>query len=268
MTRATDWTGPVGDVWSREWRRTDRSFAALAPHLDAAILAAAPAGGFAALDIGCGAGATSLALAAARADAGVTGVDLSAALVDVAAHRAAGRANVAFVAGDAPAEAKARGPFDLYVSRHGVMFFDDPAAAFADLHEAAAPDAALVFSCFDTIADNPWATVLFDLAEPAGPGPFAFADRDRVAALFAGAGWRDAAAHRVEFAYRVGEGADPVADARDFLCAIGPTASRLRAAPPDARAALLARLTTALEARRDGNFVDFPASAWLWSARA
>ena len=72
---ADAWRGSVGDVWSEEWRRTDRSFAGLARYLDATILAAAPAEGTA-MDIGCGAGATSLALAEPRPDLTIVGTDI------------------------------------------------------------------------------------------------------------------------------------------------------------------------------------------------
>nr|WP_241769019.1 class I SAM-dependent methyltransferase [Sphingomonas melonis] len=101
MTTATDWTGRVGRTWAAEWQRTDRSFANLSPHLDAAIRSAAPAGPFHAIDIGCGAGATSLALAHARPDATVTGLDLSADLIRTARARAGDRGTVTFHHGDA-----------------------------------------------------------------------------------------------------------------------------------------------------------------------
>ena len=157
---------------------------------------------------------------------------------------------------------------DLLFSRHGVMFFDDPAAAFASLHTAAAPDALLVFSCFDAVSRNPWATTLFDAAPPPGvPGPFAFADPDYVAALLAETGWRDAHPTPVEFDYVAGQGDDPVADATEFFRRIGPTAAALRTASADEREGLLGRLVPILESRRDGETVWFPAAAWIWSAR-
>ena len=90
MTSAGDWTGRVGHVWAAEWRRTDRSFADLARHLDAAIVHVAPDTGQA-LDIGCGAGTTSLALAEARPKLAITGIDLSDELVAIARQRLAHR---------------------------------------------------------------------------------------------------------------------------------------------------------------------------------
>lgn len=271
MTTASDWSARVGEVWAEEWRRTDRAFAGLAPHLDAAIAAAAPVGAFAALDIGCGAGATAAALAAAHPRARVTGVDLSDALLAVARERHRGVPNLAFRDGDALEVGSALAPLDLLVSRHGVMFFADPAVAFARLHDATAPGGALVFSCFATVADNPWATLIAppSASAPAyAPGPFAFADPHVPAALLAAAGWRAGPPTLMRFAYRVGEGDDPVEDAFAFLTRIGPAASRLRAAAAAERAPLADRLRDALAAQRIRAAIDFPAAAWIWTARA
>lgn len=273
MTTAADWRTRVGSVWAEEWRRTERAFADLAPRLDETIRATAPIGAFAALDIGCGVGSTAAALADARPDARVVGVDLSDDLLAVARARHVSRPTLTFVQGDALDVAATLAPLDLLVSRHGVMFFADPAAAFARLRSATAPGGALVFSCFAAMTDNPWATLVAPAealasAPRQAPGPFAFAEEDRVAALLSGAGWRDARAHRVAFAYRLGAGDDPVADAVAFLTRIGPAASRLREAAPADRPALATRLRDALAAQRNGSVIDFPAAAWIWTARA
>ncbi|HEX8484736.1 class I SAM-dependent methyltransferase [Sphingomonas sp.] len=270
MTQAADWTGRIGDVWAQEWQRTDRSFAALTPHLDAAILAAAPSHAFRALDIGCGAGATAHALATARGDADVIGADLSEGLIAVARSRPP-LPNLRFVVCDATAAAAT--PVDLYVSRHGVMFFDDPEAAFARLARAAAPGAALVFSCFAERRANRFAADLLDALgrdgdAPAGddPGPFAFADPMRVAAMLTAAGWQAAPPARVDFGYRAGEGAAAVADAVAFFHRIGSVAGLLRDAPISARAGMERGIEAACARRLNDGAVDFPAAAWIWSA--
>jgi len=272
MTTPADWSDRVGRSWAEEWRRTDRSFAGLAPSLDAAIRDAAPAGAFAAIDVGCGAGTTSFALAAARADAAIVGVDVSADLVAAALQRRGAAARPGFVVGDAVAFAAARaGAVDLILSRHGVMFFDDPAQAFATFHRAMRPGGRIVFSCFAAIADNPWATLVAPAPAASGryaPGPFAFADEAATRALLDAAGWVDATATRVAFAYRAGAGADPVEDALAFLARIGPSAAWLRDAPPGEHADRVARLRTALAAQRKHDVIDFPAAAWIWTARA
>jgi len=266
MTIATDWRARVGDVWAEEWRRTDRSLADLSRHLDAAILAASPAGGGVALDIGCGAGATSATLAAARPDLAITGVDLSAPLVAIACERVP---HACFYVADAAADVLAVRP-DLLVSRHGVMFFADPAAAFARLHAAAAPGAALVFSCFRERAANAFASDLVTaitgtapVDPPAyAPGPFAFARESRVATILAAAGWSDARAEPIAFDYVAGAGSDPIADAVAFLSRIGPLAAIVAADP----AALRPRLAAALARYVIANRVVLPAAAWIWRA--
>ncbi|WP_174293218.1 class I SAM-dependent methyltransferase [Sphingomonas bacterium] len=276
--RAAEWSGGVGETWAREWQRTDRSFAGLEDSLRQAILAAA-GGADRLVDLGCGAGTTSLGIAAALPDRGVIGLDLSGDLIAVAeARRLEARAGTCrFLAGDAIAEVAALAPVDLFFSRHGVMFFDDPLGAFTSFAAAAAPDARLVFSCFTAPADNPWATdtvaaVTADDAQPlpspapAAPGPFAFADPARVAAILADSGWAAGSPQRVEFPYVAGVGEDPVADALVFFGGIGPAAAALRNASEAMRPALLDRLAEVCRRRCNGGEVAFPASAWLWSA--
>ena len=274
MTTGFDWTGRIGDVWAEEWRRTDRSFANLTPHLNAAILAAAVPQTAKVIDIGCGAGATTLATAQALPNATVTGIDLSPNLIETARQRAADQGNARFECADITVAATHHAPVDLYVSRHGVMFFADPVAAFETLAAAAAPAATLVFSCFAERAANRWVTETIaatggDADAPAttAPGPFAFADPSHVAAILANAGWHPAPPSRIDFAYRAGGGPDPVTDAVDYFRRIGPAASAIRNAAPAERARHIARLTQVCDRHRVGDTVEFPAVAWIWTAR-
>jgi SAM-dependent methyltransferase len=272
MTTNFDWSGQVGDVWAQEWRRTDRSFAEFTPHLNRAILAAARDGGRA-IDLGCGAGETAIALATARPAFDVTGIDLSSELIAVARERGVGIANLAFRLGDTAALDPGLAA-DLFVSRHGVMFFDDPVAALSAIRSAGSRDTRLVFSCFRDSALNPWSQLI---DEPAGnaappkayaPGPFGFADPDLTADILAEAGWADASPVAVDYTYIAGAGPDPVADAVHFFSRIGPTARMLADAAPDDRADLLARLAKALADHETGGQIQFPAAAWIWTARA
>lgn len=286
MTNARDWQGPVGSVWADEWERTDRSFAGLSVHLDAAILAAAPAAPATALDIGCGAGATSIALAMARPDVAVIGADIAPDLIAVARTRGADLPNAGFMVADLntglpdpPPPGSPlfdRLPFDLIMSRHGLMFFDDPAAVFASIHGVAAPEASLVFSCFRSSALNPWAVDLAAAvtgARPSSPsgyaaGPFAFADPGFVETLLADAGWRDVMREPIDYRYVAGAGESAVADAVAFFCRVGPVASALKALPDAARPGSLDKLAATLHDCCDNDEVAFPAAAWIWRARA
>lgn len=270
MTLAYDWAGRVGDTWADEWRRTDLSFSDMSPHLDAAILAAAPDTGNA-VDIGCGAGGTAIALAAARPGLSVVGIDLSRNLVETARDRASAFPNLRFEVGDATELGGIAA--DLLFSRHGVMFFDDPVTAFAKLRHAAAADAALIFSCFRDATFNPWVIETVSAVTGASPqkpgtspGPFAFADADHVRAILATSGWTGDA-QPVDYRYRAGEGSDAIDEALAFFSRIGPAAAQLRELDGAARDAGRQRLRDALAARLCNDTVDFPAAAWIWSCR-
>ncbi|WP_454883694.1 class I SAM-dependent methyltransferase [Sphingomonas oryzagri] len=274
----SEWAGRVGDVWAEEQRRTDRTF----EPVDEALVAAAAASidGIAApriLDVGCGAGTTSFSLAACLPNATITGIDLSPALAAAAAVRAARLPNgkgarCLFVQADATSWADESG-FDLLVSRHGVMFFDDPVAAFAHLRTLAKHGGRLAFSCFRSPRENAWVAKFAHLmpggpADPHAPGPFAFADRDRVAAILAAAGWRDAQAAALDFAYVAGAGDDPVADANDFFQRIGPVSRAIRELDDAGRDTLRVALDEQVRAHHKDGAVSFPAAAWIWRAHA
>lgn len=253
-------------------RQTDRSFAALTTQLLARI---ATLPGKAILDIGCGAGELSLALSRARRDARIVGLDISADLLAAARSRSSHHANLEFILADAATWQPDGFSPDLLVSRHGVMFFDEPVKAFAHLRGIAAPGARLAFSCFRTPRENPWMAQLAALLpaedgapppDPDAPGPFAFADPQRVEAILAGSGWTGVDMAPVDYAYVAGAGADPVADALAFFLRIGPAARRFREIGEANREPLLAMIREWLEANRDGDLIAFPAAAWLVTA--
>ena len=272
MTTSFDWEGRVGDVWAGEWCRTDRSLADLGRRLNAAILAAAPQTG-SAIDIGCGAGGTSIALARSRPGLAITGIDLSPALVATARERAAGFAGLDFRVADARSLGGAGA--DLLFSRHGVMFFDDPVAGFSALRRAARPGAKLVFSCFRPRAANEWALVIDaavgndNMPQPGyAPGPYGLADADFTRDLLVRAGWLDPSAESIDFTSVAGAGEDPVDDALGFFSRIGSAARTIADAPPERRDAMRDSLRSALAAHvRDGQ-VAFAGGAWIWTATA
>lgn len=268
MTNASDWQGTVGKSWAQEWQRTDTSFGELTPHLLAAI-AAEP--GDVIVDIGCGAGELSIAVAQTRLQASVTGVDISGDLVATACARS-DMPNVRFLQADASHWQPEDERPDLYVSRHGVMFFPDPPAAFANLAKVAAPGARMVFSCFRKPSENVWAASLAALLPPTAPtaserfapGPFAFADPDHIRLCMAG--WRDLACTPVDFAYVAGAGEDPVGEALALFRRIGPAASAMRNLGDTERQEVEERLLELVKAHLVDGRVSFPAAAWLVSA--
>ena len=270
MTDVYEWAGSVGDTWAAEWRVTDRTFTGINLALvDAARELLAGTNSPRILEIGCGAGTTSFSLAEAIPSASILGVDISPALIAVARERAAGRAACRFVVGDASTW-DAEGDFDLIASRHGVMFFDDPVAAFTAIRSRARAGGKLLFSCFRDAADNPWSWIGADAPPPPSeaPGPFAFADQDHVAAVLAAAGWHDAAPEPVDTSYHAGDGPDAVAQAQALFARIGPAAAARRRATPDEAALITTRVDRRIQEANVGEQVTFPTAVWLWRARA
>ena len=188
------WNGPEGQHWVH---REDRFDAMLAPFIDPVLDAARVSAGDRVLDVGCGNGALSRAAAARGAE--VTAVDISGPMLARARERAAAAGlTVEFIQADAQVHPFA-GAFDAVISRFGVMFFGDPAAAFTNLAAALTPGGRIGFACWQEMLANEWVAVPAlamlpivgppDVPPPDAPGPFAFADRERVAGLLTGAGF-------------------------------------------------------------------------------
>ncbi|MFZ4688988.1 MAG: class I SAM-dependent methyltransferase [Polymorphobacter sp.] len=270
------WNSKVGDTWARMQDRLDLSFT---PVTAALLSLAAPRPGEDVLDVGCGSGETTLALAGAVGDDGsALGLDVSEPLLERARARAEELLSEAdFINADA-ASFDAETGFDLIVSRFGVMFFSDPVAAFANLHARAAPGGRLCFACWQPAPQNLWATLPMSAvahllpaqppADPLAPGPFAFADPDRVGEILDTAGWRDIAFHALPFDMVIGTGDDPVAAAVHFNLRIGPAARAIRDAGPDAEAPAKAALAAALAGHVRDVVVALPGAVWLVTANA
>lgn len=273
MTDSSEWVGRVGTAWAEEWRRTDRSFGALTDRL----LHPAAIGTFdAALDIGCGAGELVGRLAGRRPAARVAGIDISPELLEVARHRCAAFANAELALADAGEWAPGAGFVpDLLISRHGVMFFAEPVAAFTHLRTIAAPGARLRFSCFRRREDNGWATALASVLprpqtapDPDAPGPFAFGSPARVESILTAAGWGDIGFEPVDYAMIAGEGEEALSEALDYFQRIGPAARALMELPADERSQAVDRLRAMLAGYHDKGRIALPAAAWIVTAQA
>ncbi len=268
----SEWQGGQGQTWATEWRRTDRSFIAVTEKLLQRMRGLAFSQ---VLDIGCGAGEISLAVARSRSDARVIGVDISPDLVTTARQRGESLANVGFDLADAATYTPPAGfAPQLLISRHGVMFFDDPPAAFTNLARIADSGAHLLFSCFRSPAENPFFTDVARLlpeppppAPPGAPGPFAFADRARIAGILEAGGWEGVAIDPFDFPMVVGAGDDPIEDAVSYFASIGPAAIAARAMSDDARAAFFDRIRQLARNNLHEGLVALPAAGWIVTGR-
>jgi SAM-dependent methyltransferase len=267
------WNGPTGEAWASNAGDHDRELKKLG---DAALEALAAGTGESVLDVGCGPGTTTLTLARSVGAGGrVVGVDISAPVLALARRRAAGEGNVTFVQADAQTTVPHGAPFDAVFSRFGLMFFDQPEAAFANLHRATAPGGRLAFVCWQAAAANPWylapAMAVMgipgvDLPPPPGPvdpGPFAFADPDRVRRILTAGGWSGA-----EVWPYTDEIIEDLDRRVDFSLRQGPAARALASAAGGVREVVISRVRDALAAYANDGQVRLGRAAWVVTAQA
>jgi SAM-dependent methyltransferase len=275
--QVTYWNETSGPKWVARVEQLD---AQLAPLGELVFDRLDPRPGERVLDVGCGCGQTALQLAERVGPSGrVLGVDVSAPMLARAAERARAKGveHLDFVEADAQIHAFEPG-FDVVSSRFGVMFFADPVAAFANLHRALAPGGRLGFVCWREIGLNPWMRIpLMALAghvplpEPpavGAPGPFSFADPERVRGILDGAGFADVALSPVAAGLHVGGGVGGGVDgAVEFLLSIGPVSAVLRDADEGTRATAAAAVGDAVRPFLDGPDVVMDAAVWVVTAR-
>lgn len=264
--QARRWNGTSGRAWVDAQDILDGMFRPVEELLATTV----PAGGaHRVLDVGCGTGGTTVAIARRLGAGGtVVGIDISTPMLAAARRRASlAGAPADFVRADAEDHAFEPGRFDVIVSRFGVMFFADPVRAFANLRSAGRPEARLRVIAWRGPADNPFMTAAERAVAPAlpelpvrrpdGPGQFAFGDERRVRDILDGAGWS-----AVEVTPLDVDCDFPEADLIPYLTRLGPVGAALE----DADAAARERITRLARAAFDpfvhGDRVRFRAACW------
>jgi len=270
---AARWNESSGPIWVEMQDALDRMFAPFAARL---VEEAFPREGGRVLDVGCGSGATTLAMARRLGPTGLCfGVDISGPLVAAAKARAAaeGVASAAFVQADAQTYAFAPASFDAVISRFGVMFFDDPEAAFANIRRTARRGAKLTFVAWRSPAENPFMTAAtraaapflptFPAPDPDAPGQFAFADGDKVRRILDASGWTDIDVRPIDVPSSLAE-----KDLLAYVTKLGPVGLALRDADEPTRARTVEALRVAFEPYVQNGEAGFTAACWLVSACA
>ncbi|NTB97384.1 class I SAM-dependent methyltransferase [Agrobacterium tumefaciens] len=271
-----DWKGQSGERWGAYQARLDTM---MAPFGQAAIKAAAPAKGERVLDVGCGAGASSRDLAACvGAEGHVLGVDISEPLID-RARLLAQDTPVLFQVADASSTEFPKGAFDILFSRFGVMFFDDPTAAFTHMRHALAPGARVAFVCWRDIAENDWVRLPMGAIKgilpsmtppgPEAPGPFSFGDPERVERILTAASFTDVAIAPFNASIPFGKGETRDAaldDAVKMTLEVGPLARALADQPDDIRARASAAVRAVFAGCPGERSVIIDGAAWIVTA--
>ena len=269
--QAEYWNTGAGPTWAALQKPLDRQ---LAPLGRAAMAALDPRPGEHILDVGCGAGETVFELARRVMPGGeVTGVDISATLLDVARRRREGAPGVHFIEADAQTYAFEPAGFDGVFSRFGVMFFADPVAAFANLRRALKAGGRLAFICWRRPDENPILTLPMQAAlahlpppeppDPSAPGPFAFADADRVRGILTDAGFADIALNPHD--EKIGGG--DIDASLELALKVGPLGRMLRE-NPDRTDTVIEAVRAALAPHIGPNGLELDSATWIVTARA
>jgi SAM-dependent methyltransferase len=271
--QAEFWNGAVGQRWTDRQEAQD---VLLRPVDERLFASASVQRGERAIDIGCGCGATTIALAREVAPGGeVLGLDISEQMLGRARERAGAEPSVTFALADATIYKFASRAADIAISRFGVMFFADPVIAFVNLRTGLRTGGRLVLACWRAAKLNPWMTLPLREASkhapplpetgPEDPGPFSFASDERIRNILAASGYGDIALapHDFELDLAGGRGLDA---AVETAMSIGPASRSLRDQSEDVRAAAAADIRSAFAPHARGASVPLGAAMWIVTA--
>ena len=269
----TYWNSAGGRRWVERQQSQD---IVLGPILQATLERAQVRQGERVVDIGCGTGASAIALAERVGPSGhVLCVDVSAPMLARAAERLAPGGPVKFVRADATTYRFETATFDLLFSRFGVMFFAEPARAFANLRTALKPGGRLAFACWRKFDENPWLKVPLRAAlehvpplprpGPEDPGPFSFASEKRVRRILEAAGFHSVILEPRDFDLDIACGGG-IEEALEAAMALGPTSSALQDQSLETRVAAAKSIRDALQPYQRGKQVALAGAIWLVTA--
>ncbi|MFY0570574.1 class I SAM-dependent methyltransferase [Archangium lansingense] len=266
------WNGPAGRAWVEAQELLDQMFKPIEDLLVEAVLAGSRRQ---VLDVGCGTGSTTLAVARLLGTKGrCTGIDISEPMITAAQARAEREgAPASFIRANAQNHAFEPASFDMIISRFGVMFFDDAVRAFANLRRAAKNDAEVRLVAWRSPSENPFMTTAERAAAPLlpnlparrpdAPGQFAFADQRRVHRILEESGWAGIDIRPIDVAFTL-----PEKELVRYLTRLGPLGLILHEADDRTRTQVIETVRAAFEPYVHGAEVRFTAACWMIGARA
>jgi SAM-dependent methyltransferase len=272
--QTTFWNGPAGRAWVDAQQLLDQMFKPLEDLLVEAVLAGRSLPRVV-LDVGCGTGSTTLAVARLLGTRGrCIGIDISDPMIATARARAERESAPAdFIRANAQTHAFQAASVDMIISRFGVMFFDDSVRAFANLRCAAKDGAGLRFAAWRSAVENPFMTTAERAAAPIlptlparvpdAPGQFAFADRRRVHTILAESGWAEIDIQPIDLACTL-----PENKLVQYLTQLGPVGRVLDEADERTRTQVIETVRAAFDPYVHGTEARFNAACWMVSARA
>jgi SAM-dependent methyltransferase len=265
------WNGSAGCAWVEAHALLDRT---LQPFEDLLVEAVSASGARRVLDVGCGTGSTTRAVARLLGTKGHSvGIDISEQMIDAARMLAEqDRSPATFVCADAQTHQFAPGSFDLIIARFGTMFFTDPVAAFANLRRAGSQDAQLCSITWRSPEENPFMTAAERAAAPLLPnlqarradtaGPFGFADARRARVVLEESGWAEIDIRPIDVVCTL-----PEKELIRYGTRFGPVGTALREADPQTRAQVATAVRAAFDPYVHGAEARFTACCWLMGAR-
>jgi SAM-dependent methyltransferase len=268
------WNGDAGHAWVEAQDLLDGMFKPFEDMLVEAV-EACERDDVRVLDVGCGAGGTSLAVSRRLGSKGhCLGVDISAPLIQAASARARREGlSTSFLCADAQRHPFQAGGFDLIMSRFGVMFFDDVTAAFGNLRQSARDGALLRFVAWRGPEENPFMTEAERAAKgllphmperhPDEPGQFAFAGRQRLHRLLLDSGWARIDIEPIDVLCIF-----PEKELLRYVTRMGPLGRVLQALDEPSRRKVVETVRLAFEPYVQGGDVRYTAACWQVSARA
>jgi SAM-dependent methyltransferase len=267
------WNGEDGEYWTLQQDRMDRT---LEPVVAPLLAFAAPKKGSTVIDVGCGCGATTIALAHAVGPAGkVIGIDISEPMLGRAKERLRDHPNTSCIVGDAATATFDGIGAELVFSRFGVMFFGDPVTAFSNLRTALVPGGRLRFACWRPVQENPWLQLPLHavyehvprLPKPdtEEPGPFSFADIERVTRILTAAGFNAPRFEPLDIDMNLAPGGN-LDSAVSQASEMGPARRALMGHPDEVRAAAVESIRRALTPYVSVEGVKLPGAIWLVAA--
>ena len=269
--QAAAWDGHEGDVWTEHADRYDRASRRIwRRFVERQLVGRADR----VLDVGCGTGGPTRDVARLALDGHVTGIDLSARMLELARSRSAdeGLGNVIFVRGDAQVFPFEPGVFDIAVSSFGTMFFNDPVAAYTNIGGGLCPNGKVALLAWRTLPENEWLMSLrgalavgrqLPMPPSDAPTPFALADPERVRSILVSAGFIDIEVEPIDELIELGTDAS---DALEFAKTMGIVEGLTDGLDAEARDQAMANLGALFHERETADGVLLASAAWLITA--